>query len=543
VTTAPDNDRRLLFLASTARDGSSAQTTLSPLGIRVDVCRTFGDLLHQIPAGAGALLIPEETATFEHNILLKRLLDVQPQWSDLPIIVLARPGADSIESAEAVQMLGNVTLLERPLRIATLVSAVRTSLRARDRQYQIREHLARHAASEEALRLADQRKDEFLATLGHELRNPLSPLLTAVHLLKTAEHADSLTARVSAVMERQISHLVRLVDDLLELSRITRGRIEIHREDIDLVPIVQASIDSCKPLLDAAGHVLHVEFPPERITVCGDAVRLTQVFSNILTNATKYTDVGGHIWVAVRRHGNQALVTVRDNGIGIAPDQLTAVFEMFTQVDRSNRRAQGGLGIGLTLVKSLVAMHEGRVEAPSDGPGRGSEFVIELPLVVGRQSSLPLSTPAPLKRFPQRRILIVDDNRDGAETLGELLSSLGAIVSVVHSGRAALAQMDSFRPEAVLLDLGMPVMDGYEVAQRIRASAHHAVLLVALTGWGQAHDQRRSVTAGFDHHLVKPLDIEQLRQVLLADRSPGAHETRSTENGGIDETVHPRPDR
>jgi signal transduction histidine kinase/CheY-like chemotaxis protein len=491
---------------------------LLPLGIQVDVCRTFDDVLREIAAGVGALLIPEEIATHEHNAAIKRLLAEQPAWSDLPILVLTRPGADSAESADAVQMLGNVTLLERPLRVATLVSAVRTALRARDRQYQIREYLDQRAASEHSLRLADQRKDEFLATLGHELRNPLSPLLTAVHLLKTAGLADPVAMRVSAVMERQIRHLVRLVDDLLEVSRITRGKIEIRREDLDLAAIVQAAIDTIRPLLDASGHVLTVELPPESVTVHGDAVRLAQVLSNLLTNAAKYTDTGGRIDVRLRTEGDRAVVSVRDNGIGIAPEQLDAVFDMFTQVDRSNRRAQGGLGIGLTLVKSLVAMHGGRVEARSEGLGRGSEFIVELPVHQRSGAGAPPSPP-PVLPFPRRRILVVDDNLDAAETLGELLTALGSVVAVVHSGRDALTEMNAFEPDTVILDIGMPGMDGYEVARRIRsAPEHHDVLLVALTGWGQEHDQRRSTAAGFDYHVVKPPDIDQLRRILVASR-------------------------
>ncbi len=309
---------------------------------------------------------------------------MQPPWSDLPVLILTRPGADSAETEEAVRTLGNVTLLERPVRLATLVSAVRTAIRARDRQYQIREHLAERARAEESLRLADQRKDEFLATLGHELRNPLSPLLAALHLLRAAGPQDPVVTRVSAVMERQIDHLVRLVDDLLEVSRITRGLIEMQREVLDLGWIVHSAIDTSRPALDAAGHQLSVDLPAETLNVYGDAVRLTQVFANLLTNAAKYTNDGGQIRIRARRVGDRAVVSVSDNGIGIAPEQLTSVFDMFTQLDRSNRRAQGGLGIGLTLVKSLVAMHGGRVEARSPGLGRGSEFVLELPVVDAR---------------------------------------------------------------------------------------------------------------------------------------------------------------
>lgn len=528
-------ERRLLFLPATARDAATTQSMLSALGVPLDVCRTFEMLLQELHAGAGAILMPEEAVTSAHTAALRETLAAQPPWSDLPVLILTRPGADSAASGEAMRTLGNVTLLERPVRLATLVSAVRSALRARYRQYQIREHLAERTRVEESLRLADQRKDEFLATLGHELRNPLAPLLTALQLLKAAGTKDPVTIRVSAVMDRQISHLVRLVNDLLEVSRITRGLIEVRREPVDLAFVVHSAIDTSRPAVDTAGHQLSVELPDEPVTVYGDAVRLTQVFANLLTNAAKYTNAGGHIWCRVWKEDGRARVSVRDNGIGIAADQLPSVFEMFTQVDRSDRRAQGGLGIGLTLVRSLVAMHGGRVEARSAGLGCGSEFVVDLPVIAQRALSGHESRGP--QEFPQRRILIVDDNRDAAEMLGELLSMLGATVSVVHSGAAALDTLESFEPDAVLLDIGMPEMDGFEVARRIRATpAYGGVLLIALTGFGQEHDQRRSRDAGFDHHVVKPPDIDRLCDLLTkgwsgtrSDRpSPGAIPTTRT---------------
>ena len=511
-------DRRLLFLAATTKDAATTQAILAPVGLQLEACRTFDALLQEVKAGAGAILLPEEAATPAHNSALRQVLSVQPPWSDLPVLILTRPGADSAETREAVRTLGNVTLLERPVRVATLVSVVQSALRARDRQYQIRQHLVERARAEESLRLADQRKDEFLATLGHELRNPLAPLMTAVQLLKATGAKDPVAARVSAVMDRQINHLARLVNDLLEVSRITRGLIEVQREPVDLALVVHSALDTSRPALDAAGHELSVELPPEPVTLHGDAVRLTQVFANLLTNAAKYTNAGGQISIRVQRAGDRAIVSVRDNGIGIAPDQLASVFDMFTQVDRSNRRAQGGLGIGLTLVRSLVEMHGGRVEARSRGLGLGSEFVVDLPVVAGR--ALASGGPKTPEKFPRRRVLIVDDNCDAAETLGELLSTLGVTVSVAHSGRAALAMLESFGPDAVLLDIGMPEMDGYEVARRIRSTPAHAdLLLIALTGWGQEHDQRRSHAAGFNHHVVKPPDLDRLRSLLTADRS------------------------
>jgi signal transduction histidine kinase len=420
-----------------------------------------------------------------------------------------------VELSEALRMLGNVTVLECPLRIPTLLSAIRAALRARDRQYQIRGHLAERARAEELLRQADQRKDEFLATLGHELRNPLAPVLTGLQLLKMSAQTDPTAVRATAVMERQIRHLIRLVDDLLEVSRITTGLIDVRREPLDLASVIRSAVETSRPDVEQGRHELTLDLPAEPITVSGDPVRLTQVFANVLTNAAKYTPPGGRIAVAAVLSPDRVVVTVRDNGVGIPADRLVSIFDMFTQVDRSNRRPQGGLGIGLTLVRSLVTMHGGHVEARSEGIGKGSEFVVELPVVAGRPDSADTAG-APLD-VPARRILLVDDNVDAAETLGMLLSALGATIAVAHSGRAALAALDDFRPDAVLLDIGMPEMDGYEVARTIRAlPTHSEVQLIALTGWGQLDDHRRSRAAGFDHHLVKPPNIDKLREVLLS---------------------------
>ena len=468
MTADQSRDFRLVFLAATAKDAEMTLAMLTPLGIRVDTCRSFEAMLDEVKAGAGALLLPEEAASDEHNTALAATLAAQPPWSDLPVLILARRGADSAEAMEAVRTLGNVTLLERPVRVAALVSAVRTSIRARERQYQIREHLAQRARSEDSLRLADQRKDEFLATLGHELRNPLAPLLTALHLLRTVDSGDPVVAHVGNVMDRQINHLVRLVDDLLEVSRITRGSIQISREPLDLGQIVQAAVDTSGPALDAGDHHLNIELPTEPVIVHGDAVRLTQVLANLLTNAAKYTDPGGRIDVRVHREGGRAILSVKDNGIGIAPGQLSAVFEMFTQVDRSSRRAQGGLGIGLTLVRSLVD-HARRPRRGSErGAREGQRIRRGAPR---RRPARARATPASPEPFPRRRILVVDDNRDAADTLGELLTMLGGVVSVAYSGRAALDALEDFQPDSVLLDIGMPDMHGYEVARRIRASA------------------------------------------------------------------------
>jgi two-component system, sensor histidine kinase len=505
-------DDRVLLLAPTRKDELVTTALLHEAAISVTALRTFEEVVEELGRGAALLVLPEERLTPTDRGRLLESLQHQPPWSDLPVLVLTRPGANSPVSTEATQTLGNVTLLERPLRRETFLSAVRAARRARQRQYEIRGYLAEHEESAEALRRADQRKDEFLATLGHELRNPLAPLLSGLQLMRLLSSPDGRVLRIMATMERQITHLVRLVDDLLEVSRITRGLVDVRHDPLDLVAVLREAVETSRPAVEAGTHELIVDLP-STLPVVGDPVRLTQVFANLLTNAAKYTNAGGRIELRAHQEETRAVVSVHDNGIGIPASHLTSVFEMFMQVDRSNRRAQGGLGIGLTLVRSLVEMHGGRVHARSDGPGKGSEFIVELPLMgaVSLEAERRIATHA----FPNRRILVVDDNRDAAETLGALLEALGATVTVTHSGRAALDVVGAFDPDAVLLDIGMPEMDGYEVARQLRSMPGRShTLLIALTGWGQDQDVRQSHAAGFDHHLVKPPDIEKLRELL-----------------------------
>jgi signal transduction histidine kinase/CheY-like chemotaxis protein len=510
----PQHDERVLMLVLTEKDGATTQALLRSAGIEASVCADFPELLRELAAGCAVLVVAEERILPAESKRLAAVLRAQPPWSDLPLLLLTREGADSPRAREAVSTLGNVTLLERPLRITTLLSAVRTALRARRRQYQIRGHLEERERATEALRAADQRKDEFLATLGHELRNPLAPLLTGLHLLRLSGGQDPTIGRMTDVMERQITHLVRLVDDLLEVSRITRGVIDVQREPVELGALLRSAVETTRQMFESARHRLSVELPDAPIMISGDAVRLTQVFSNLLTNAAKYTDAGGRVSLVARRRHGQAVVSVRDNGIGISATHLKSVFEMFMQVDRSNRRAQGGLGIGLTLVRSLVQMHGGSVEAHSAGLGKGSEFVVTLPVIdSGAANDTRADTPLP--EFAERRILVGDDTRDAADTLAMLLETLGADVEVAYGGSMALDMLPRFAPDTVLLDIGMPEIDGYEVARRIRLEPRYErVMLVALTGWGQDQDYRLSQTAGFDHHLVKPPDIDELRTAL-----------------------------
>jgi two-component system, sensor histidine kinase len=525
--TGADLERRVLVLAPTGKDADLARSVLERAGMECLCCRDLDHACEELEAGAGALLLPEEAVEQDRKSCLVEWLSRQPPWSDLPLLVLARPGADSSAVREAMDLLGNVMVLERPTRVSALVSTARTALRARQRQYQIRESLAASERAEEALREADRRKDEFLAILAHELRNPLAPIRNSLHIQRLTSHNDPATERLVEMMERQVNHMVRLVDDLLEISRISRGRIELRKESVEIAAVVESAVETSRPLIETRHQQLVVEVPPEPLILEGDPVRLAQVFANLLNNATKYTDIGGQIWLTVRREGQAVAISVRDSGVGIPAEMLPRVFELFTQVDRSAGRAQGGLGIGLTLVKSLVEMHGGSVAVHSEGCGKGSEFVVRLPLAaearqVGR-ASLPEGSPSVLA---PRRVLVVDDNRDAAESLGMVLNLLGAEAHVVSSGPEALEALGTYRPAVVLLDIGMPGMDGYEVAKRIRQQPDFRdVTLVALTGWGQEEDRRRSRTAGFDYHLIKPADVSALKTLLnsLEARPGGRH--------------------
>ena len=375
-------------------------------------------------------------------------------------------------------------------------------------------------------READSRKDQFLATLAHELRNPLAPISNALQVWQMVEHKPDDARRLREMMGRQVRQMVRLIDDLLDVSRITRGRIELRNAPLDLRDALHAAVESQQPFVDAQRHALSVDVPGFPLMVVADHGRLVQVFGNLLNNAAKYTPAGGHIRIAASLEGGQAVVRVRDDGAGIPPAMLDAIFEMFTQVDASVERAHGGLGIGLTLVKNLVELHGGRVHARSDGPGRGSEFVVTLPAVDQAQPATEPShaTPAP-QPVPQAfRVLVVDDVEPSANTLAMMLDALGQAPRVVYDGAAALREMQDDCPDLAFIDIAMPGMDGHEVARRIREACGEAPVLVALTGYGQEEDRRRALAAGFDHHLVKPTSMDVLHALLvrLSVRSPGA---------------------
>jgi two-component system CheB/CheR fusion protein len=649
-------------LIASEKDGECCRALLTQAGIHWEECPDLGRLCHALEEGAAVALLAEEWVDSPQIACLLALLERQPTWSDLPILILAR-GADAMGADFDARRLGNVALLERPLRTAALLTALRTALRSRRRQYQLREHLKQREEAEGALRESEarlrfsldagglgfwqhdlgtdalicsdlckahfgrspgeplsheevlgsvhpedldrvrkairraildgqgyvleyrviwpdgsthwvmvrgrasydvagkavdthgvtlditerrdaetrqeeqaerlrllseslretaRRKDEFLAMLAHELRNPLSPMVNAVEVMRSRAGREQ-GERARDVLERQVHHMSRLVDDLLDVSRINSGKITLKKERLDLVEAVKRAIETVRGFAEAPGHTLEVSLPAEPVWVDVDPVRLEQVVTNLLNNAAKYTEPGGHIWVALETDGASARMRVRDTGIGIPPSLLGQVFDLFTQGERGLDRSQGGLGLGLTLVRNLVRLHGGTVEAFSDGPGQGSEFRVTLPLAPAPEavaSLLPV-TPVQMRAVPtvngsgSRRLLVVDDNRDSAETLADLARIWGFEVDTAYDGLAALERAGEWQPALVFLDIGMPGLNGYEVARQLRQDRRFdATTLVALTGYGQEEDIERSRAAGFDHHLVKPVDLDKLEALL-----------------------------
>ena len=509
----PRLGERILLIAPTRMDGEMTRSLLADASIDCDLCAGPDEARREIEAGCGGLLLTEDAILLDDYPRLVESLGDQPPWSDLPVVILTRGGADSPRAAEAIATLGNVIVLEQPVRVSTLVSALRMALRARHRQYQLREHL-------DGLKDAARRKDEFLAMLAHELRNPLASVNSAVHLLRRPDGPDHLEWS-GKVLERQVRHLSRLIDDLLDISRITRGMIELRREVLDAAPILGHSVEAVRPLVEGRKHELTVSIGGRPLWVEADPTRLEQVVVNLLTNSAKYTESGGHIRLSAGREGDDIVVKVEDDGVGIPPDQLPRMFELFAQGDRSLARSEGGLGIGLTLVKALVEMHGGTIEASSGGPGLGSEFTVRLP-----------AAPAPLRAEPESsrgqatarglKILVVDDNVDTARGLAKLLGLIGHDVRVAHTGPDGVQAAREHRPEVVLLDIGLPGMDGYEVAAALRRDeSTREALIIAVSGYGQDQDRARSKEAGFDHHLIKPVDYDLLL-ALLARPEPAA---------------------
>ncbi|MBX3618851.1 MAG: response regulator [Rhizobacter sp.] len=509
-------DQRVLVLPVTRRDGEVTCTLLEQVGIECIVCDSLPAMTAEMAQGVGALLLTE-TALVQPGMpgLAACLLD-QPPWSHVPLVVLMRDRSP-VAGIRMLESLDNVTVLDRPASTRSMVSAVRSALRDRRKQYQIRDQLEQQARAEQALLKADQRKDEFLATLAHELRNPLAPIRTGLQILSKLPGADERTQRLHEIMERQMVQMVKLIDELLEVSRISTGKVVLHKERTDMRRVIEMALEGTQPVVDAGAHTLDVRLTPQPVWVYGDPSRLAQVVSNLVNNAAKYTPNGGRIGVSMAHVDGEVQVSVEDTGVGIPADMIEHVFDLFAQVNRTLDRAQGGLGIGLSLVRRLMELHGGSVEAASEGPDCGARFTIRMPAL----ERLPLDDAMPAtddarEPSPKRlRVLVIDDNHDAAETLAMLLEADGHETQSAHDARTGLQMAAELMPQAVFCDIEMPGMNGYEVARRLRQDPRHApALLVAVTGRGGREDQQRSLQAGFDLHLTKPVGFEAVRKAL-----------------------------
>ena len=484
-------------------------------GFEEPFLRYFDSVQAGDAAACGAAMLAKRRIAIE-DVQTDRLLLDHPSQQ-----VLLDAGVRAVQSTPLLtssgELLGVIsTHFARPRRFET------HDMRWMDLLAQQAADYLQRIESDLELRDADRKKDEFLAMLSHELRNPLAPIGYAAEILKKQEPSPAQLAKAREVIDRQVRQMARLLDDLMDVSRITRGTISLRKQPVELAMIVNEAVEGSRPLIEQLGHTLRVDIPSAPVTLDADATRLAQVLMNLLNNAAKYTERGGTIELSATREGNSVLVAVKDTGVGIPPEMLDRIFELFAQEDRSIERARGGLGIGLTLAQRLVAMHGGTLEARSDGAGRGSEFIVRLPVASENSVHAIGSTPERMNDAQPMRILVVDDNEDSAETLAMYLQSNGHRVRTADNGLAAVETAAEFRPDAVLMDLGLPKLNGYEAARQIRSERGHEVLLVAVTGWGQEADRRRSRVAGFDHHLTKPVELDKLRRLLAAARIPAS---------------------
>jgi len=520
---SPDRtSRRLLIVAPYGRDADLISTHLDGAGLPCRVCNGFEELCREIAQGVGALLITEEALQPEETPRLAYTLDQQPPWSDIPMIILA--GDASIDSqSRSFGELGrrtNVTIIDRPVRIQSLISTAQSALRARERQYQIRDLM-------ETLEDRVNERDRFLAILGHELRNPLGAILLASQMKDDDGRLDGEHAEL---IERQSKHLTRIVNDLLDLSRVVSGKIVLKRQSLDLNEVLRQSVETVTAAARRQDVALAVRVADEALPVDVDPVRADQIITNVLTNAIKYTPEHGHVVVTVERDGDHACVHVKDDGVGIAPDRIGTIFELFAQAENAIGRAQGGMGIGLALVRNLLQLHGGTISVKSDGLGKGSDFIVSFPLSTGEQIAAEQEAQAARAEAPSagdgqpRRIVIVEDNPDVRELLRLKLRRLGHAVDAVADGHAGVSAIVDTKPDLALVDIGLPGIDGYEVALQVRRSLGSDVFLVAVSGFGQPEDKRRALDAGFDEHITKPADVTDIENLLARFPRKGARD-------------------
>ena len=500
---------RALLVISNSTDAELALAFLGEAGIRATVCRNVKELRNELSDDVGCIALSGECLVETELPILHDIIAAQAQWSDMPLILITPTGAGLVAFAEQTfPNAGNLTLLEQPLNPATLISAVRVAKRARARQLEIRDLLEER---DRALHM----RDEFMAMLAHELRNPLAPMRNAVYLQKMLRIDDPTLVKTRDIFDRQVTNLARMVDDLLDVARLERGKLQLQRQRVDLNAIVTAAVDASMSLSQARQQRVGVRLADDSLFIDADPVRIEQLITNLLTNAVKFTPEGGEITVSSAREGDIAMVSVQDNGAGLSEDMLTRVFNPFIQADRTLARSKGGLGLGLTIAHRLTELHGGTLGATSAGANQGSTFTVRFPLLKQRWTDLSPrgASDRPVQR---RRVLVVEDNDDIRESLRMILDAWGHDVTVSDTGQKGLDLVALMHPEIAFIDIGLPLLDGYQVARRIRASSNgiHDIKLVAITGYGQPDDRERALQAGFDAHMLKPVDPLSLQTIL-----------------------------
>jgi signal transduction histidine kinase len=502
---------RALLLMPNSLDAERALSYLAEGGITAAPCKSIDEVRSRLSEAddIGCVVLVSDSLTQEELPALHEVIDGQPAWSDMPFILIAPTGSGL--SAFAEQMfpnVGSLTLLEQPLNPATLVSAVRVALRARDHQLEVHSLIEDR---DQGLRM----RDEFLAMLAHELRNPLAPMRNAVYLQSFLRIDDPIFVKTREIFDRQVTNLSRMVDDLIDIARLERGKLQLQREHIDLNAVVTAAIETSLPIVHARRHRIEVCLAPEPLFVDADPVRIEQLVTNLVTNAAKFTPETGAITVSSTRDEGSATVSVRDNGAGLSQDMLTSIFKPFIQADRTLARSSGGLGLGLTIAHRLAALHGGTLQASSAGANQGSTFIVRLPLVstVAIACSASDSSEVAARRL---RVLVVEDNSDIRESIRMILERWGHEVTLADTGQRGLDAVARSPPQVALIDIGLPIMDGYELARAIRASSKAGIKLIAITGYGQPGDRHRALESGFDAHMLKPIDPKILQATLSA---------------------------
>jgi signal transduction histidine kinase len=501
---------RILVLLALGGEASLVERVLTQVGLNFHRCADADELIAELHQGAAAVLLTQEVLDQSAMSGLVEELARQPSWSDVPFLFLSAGGTESIQASQRMlamlEPLGHVIVLERPLRIITLLSALQSALQSRRRQYEVRDLLAR-------LHDEVRHRDEFLMLLAHEVRNPLGAIRNSLQVLEQVGSQANLAVEQRSVIGRQTGILSSLIDDVLEVFQVTSGRVAMQKQAVDLVELTGRCLHGLQASV-AQRHALALTVACGPLVVHGDPLRLCQLLGQLVMNAVKNSPPNGHISVILERSGAEAILRVKDGGRGLRPDQLPHVFDLFPPPDRFPEQWQGGLSIALPIVRSLVGLHGGQVRASSPGPGKGTELEVRLPL---RPNDMPAPTTPALtapRSGPPRRILIIEDNPDGLETLRLLLQLWHHKVEVAVDGKEGVAKALASRPDVALIDIGLPEIDGYQVAGQLRQVLGQSIRLIAMTGYGQFHDSHRAREAGFDHHLIKPVDPEELQQLL-----------------------------